>query len=154
MFARLTALHTKKNFTLAIATGNFFGEEDEALQELLSGGLAPPLPIYFTVGEKPLPASIVAKLSKDEEVRSPSHLLRRSSSSLCYILRNWADQPLVVRKPTLSREAKHYNHFGGHQNSRPRWIPGQIGYCGHLKRANPSISYSRRCEGTAWCEHR
>lgn len=67
-FSKLSTLHAKNNFSFAIVTGNLFAEDDDAVVELLAGNIAVPLPTYFTVGTNPLPARVIEKIGKDEEV--------------------------------------------------------------------------------------
>jgi hypothetical protein len=50
--------------------GDLFAEEDQAVADLLAEKTSIPLPVYFTVGTKPLPQSVIDILSKDEEVGS------------------------------------------------------------------------------------
>jgi hypothetical protein len=68
VFSKLASLHAKNGFSFAIAVGNLFAEDNEAISELLEGKITVPLPTYFTVGQSPLPARIVEKIEKDEEV--------------------------------------------------------------------------------------
>jgi len=69
-FGKLAALHAKNFFSFAIVTGNLFStaEDDDQLAELLAGRIEIPCPTYFTVGTIPLPASVVERIEKDEEV--------------------------------------------------------------------------------------
>ncbi|PMB73088.1 CWF19-like protein [Beauveria bassiana] len=81
-FKKLSALHAKNSFTLALLTGDVFGPStpDSVLDALLSGSLPVPLPTYFSVGAAhPLPARIVAKLRADEDVCPNLHFLGRRS---------------------------------------------------------------------------
>jgi hypothetical protein len=71
-FTKLTTLHTKNNFSLAIITGNLFAEDDDAVSDLLAGKITVPLSTYFTVGTSPLPKRIIEKIEKDEEVKAHS----------------------------------------------------------------------------------
>lgn len=68
-FTKLSTLHTKNKFAFAIIIGDLFADENDAVTELLAGNIAVPLPTYFTVGTSPLPAGIIEKIEKDEEVR-------------------------------------------------------------------------------------
>ena len=67
-FAKLTSLHTKNNFSLAIVAGNLFADDNDAVVDLLTGKITIPLPTYFTVATHPLPQQIIDKIEKDEEV--------------------------------------------------------------------------------------
>jgi hypothetical protein len=68
-FAKLTNLHTKNNFSLAIVVGNLFSEDNDAVADLLTGKISIPLPTYFTVATNSLPQQIIDKIEKDEEVK-------------------------------------------------------------------------------------
>ncbi|TQV95649.1 CwfJ domain-containing protein [Cordyceps javanica] len=86
-FKKLAALHAKNSFALALLTGDVFApadsddaDADAALDALLAGTLAVPLPTYFTVGSRALPARIVAKIAAaDEEICPNLHFLGRRS---------------------------------------------------------------------------
>ncbi|KAK2036113.1 hypothetical protein LZ31DRAFT_561369 [Colletotrichum somersetense] len=79
-FTKLATLHSKNNFSFAIATGNMFGIDDEStVDTLLNGELKVPLPVYFTVGTTPLPPRIVAKIEADEEICENLHFLGKRS---------------------------------------------------------------------------
>lgn len=67
-FTKLSSLHAKNKFSFAIVAGDLFAEDNDAVTELLAGNIAIPLPTYFTVGTSPLPARIIEKIEKDEEV--------------------------------------------------------------------------------------
>lgn len=74
VFTKLTSLHLKNNFALAIVAGNLFAgaedtEAEDTITDLLTGKIPIPLPTYFTVGSLPLPKRIIEKIEKDEEVR-------------------------------------------------------------------------------------
>jgi hypothetical protein len=75
VFKKLTTLHEKNKFSLAVIAGNLFSEDNESVSDLLAGTLSLPLPTYFTVGTSPLPRRIIEKIEKDEEVRLYSLLL-------------------------------------------------------------------------------
>jgi hypothetical protein len=78
-FVKLTSLHSKNNFSVAIIAGNLFDGDDDAVADLLAGRITVPLPTYFTVGTSPLPPRIIEKIEKDEEVRASSDCIRDSS---------------------------------------------------------------------------
>ncbi|KAI5797913.1 CwfJ C-terminus 1-domain-containing protein-like protein [Peziza echinospora] len=67
---KLSALHSKQQFTLAICVGDVFSsnssaeEEEEFLQQLVRGEHTIPLPIYFSVGRARMPAVVEEKLKK------------------------------------------------------------------------------------------
>lgn len=67
-FTKLSTLHSKNNFSLAIVTGNLFSEDDDTVSDLLANKIAIPLPTYFTIGTQALPARIVERIERDEEV--------------------------------------------------------------------------------------
>ena len=68
MFTKLSTLHGKNSFSLAIVSGDLFGDDDQSVSDLLDGKIAVPLPTYFTVGANPLPQPIIEKIEQDEEV--------------------------------------------------------------------------------------
>lgn len=71
-FHKISTLHAKNKFSLALVSGNLFSADDNAVTDLLAGKIVIPLPTYFTVGSKALPQRIIDKIEKDEEVmRSP-----------------------------------------------------------------------------------
>ncbi|CAM1506875.1 Fc.00g065160.m01.CDS01 [Cosmosporella sp. VM-42] len=79
-FKKLATLHSKKNFSLAILTGDVFSSEDnDAVDALLSGALEVPLPTYFTIGNHPLPPRIAAKVEAEEEICENLHFLGKRS---------------------------------------------------------------------------
>lgn len=67
VFTKISALHAKNNFSLAIIAGDLFAadstEDDEAnVASLLKGDIKVPLPTYFALGKNSLPASVIEKL--------------------------------------------------------------------------------------------
>ncbi|EFW99585.1 cwf19-like protein [Grosmannia clavigera kw1407] len=84
-FKKLTILHAKNNFSCAIATGNLFGPDedaestDEQVTKLLAGEITIPVSTYFTVGTRPLPPRIVAKIEQEEDVCENLHYLGKRS---------------------------------------------------------------------------
>ena len=79
-FAKLTALHSKNNFSLALVVGNLFNEQDDgAVTNLLEGKIEVPVSTYFTVGNTALPSRIVEKIEKDEEICPNLHYLGKRS---------------------------------------------------------------------------
>lgn len=79
--SKLSTLHAKNVFSFAIVTGNLFGEaqDDDELTDFLGGRIEIPCPIYFTVGTIPLPARVVERIEKDEEVAPNLHYLGKRS---------------------------------------------------------------------------
>ncbi len=69
VFKKISTLHEKNKFSLAIVAGNLFSEDNDSVSDLLAGNVSIPLPTYFTVGTTPLPRRIIDKIEKDEEVR-------------------------------------------------------------------------------------
>ena len=72
VFKKVSTLHEKNKFSLAIVAGNLFSEDDDSVSELLAGNISIPLPTYFTVATTPLPQRIIDKIEKDEEVSMQS----------------------------------------------------------------------------------
>ncbi|KAI9673890.1 MAG: hypothetical protein M1817_002096 [Caeruleum heppii] len=70
---KLTSLHSKNTFALAIVTGDLFADpsqstdaDDETLDALLKGSISVPLPTYFTLGSHPFPPAVIEKLSASD----------------------------------------------------------------------------------------
>jgi hypothetical protein len=80
-FKKLTTLHSKNNFALALVTGNLFSEDDESVTALLEGKISIPLPTYFTVGFQALPAKVIERIEKDEEICHNLHYLGKRSTT-------------------------------------------------------------------------
>ena len=80
-FKKCSVLHVKNSFSFAIVTGNLFAEvqDDASLDALLNGQIAIACPTYFTVGTTPLPARIIEKIEKDEEIAHNLHYLGKRS---------------------------------------------------------------------------
>ncbi|KAL4973861.1 CwfJ C-terminus 1-domain-containing protein-like protein [Aspergillus desertorum] len=73
VFTKLAKLHVKQSFSLAIITGDLFGDcstehELQQMTALLQGSIAVPLPTYFTLGRKSLPARVIEQLEANDEV--------------------------------------------------------------------------------------
>ncbi|KAI9738765.1 MAG: hypothetical protein M1834_008272 [Cirrosporium novae-zelandiae] len=71
-FLKLARLQAKNAFSVAIATGNFFGDHDEEsldqdLKALLAGEMSIPLPMYFTMGDRQLPKAVIERLETNSE---------------------------------------------------------------------------------------
>ncbi|KAF7504956.1 hypothetical protein GJ744_001537 [Endocarpon pusillum] len=72
-FARLHKILAKQDLSFAIVLGDLFSEAPNETQaqetfDLLNGALNVPLPIYFGVGNHPLPAGVTEKLEASGEV--------------------------------------------------------------------------------------
>lgn len=80
-FSKLTTLHAKNDFALALVTGNLFSadEDDDSTRALLDGRISVPCPTYFTVGSKALPKSVVKRIEADEEIAPNLHYLGKRS---------------------------------------------------------------------------
>lgn len=77
-FTKITTLHSKNDFSFALVVGNLFGpDDDDSVTDLLSGNIEVPLPTYFTVGTHALPARIVDKIVKEEEICPNLHYLNK-----------------------------------------------------------------------------
>lgn len=110
VFTKLSALHTKNSFDLAIVAGNLFSEDNHAVADLLANKITIPLPTYFTVGTTPLPQRVIEKIEKDEEVRS---IELDSGIQLVEFL---LTHSIVLSQSPLPGKAKHNQDFRGHQN--------------------------------------
>ncbi|KAH8676598.1 CwfJ C-terminus 1-domain-containing protein-like protein [Tricladium varicosporioides] len=80
-FTKLSSLHAKNTFSLAIISGNLFAKDNTAVDELLEGKISVPFSTYFTVGTRPLPTKIVEKIEKDEEICHNLHYLGKRSTT-------------------------------------------------------------------------
>ncbi|KAJ9157563.1 CwfJ domain-containing protein [Pleurostoma richardsiae] len=80
-FAKLASLHAKNDFSFALVTGNLFAEDqdDDSLTSLLDGTIGVPVTTYFTVGTLALPARVVEKIEKDEDIAPNLHYLGKRS---------------------------------------------------------------------------
>ncbi|KAL3460242.1 CwfJ C-terminus 2-domain-containing protein-like protein [Aspergillus heterothallicus] len=73
VFTKLAKLHVKQSFSFAIVAGDLFGDcsteqELKQMTDLLSGHILVPLPTYFTLGSKPLPARVIEQIEVNDEV--------------------------------------------------------------------------------------
>ncbi|KAL4810862.1 CwfJ C-terminus 2-domain-containing protein-like protein [Aspergillus unguis] len=73
VFTKLAKLHVKQSFSFAIIAGDLFGDcssehELQQLTALLQGSISVPLPTYFTLGSKPLPARVIEQIEANDEV--------------------------------------------------------------------------------------
>ncbi|KAI9754121.1 MAG: hypothetical protein M4579_004843 [Chaenotheca gracillima] len=72
---KLTTLHSKNAFALAIILGDLFADaspsEDE-LTALLDNSYPVPLPTYFTLGSQPLPQQVIDRLSANADELIPN----------------------------------------------------------------------------------
>ncbi|OOF92640.1 hypothetical protein ASPCADRAFT_209890 [Aspergillus carbonarius ITEM 5010] len=85
VLTKLAKLHVKQNFSLAIVVGDLFGEgvteqEQEQLTALLQGDLVVPLPTYFTLGRRPLPARVIEAIESQDEVCPNLYFLGRRAT--------------------------------------------------------------------------
>ncbi|KAK9778391.1 putative CwfJ C-terminus 1-domain-containing protein-like protein [Seiridium cardinale] len=80
-FQKLATLHAKNNFSFAIVTGNLFSpdEGEDVITRLLHGDIQVPLTTYFTVGTTPLPAQVIERIERDEDVCENLHYLGKRS---------------------------------------------------------------------------
>ncbi|KAL2183874.1 hypothetical protein L209DRAFT_468980 [Thermothelomyces heterothallicus CBS 203.75] len=80
-FGKLATLHAKNIFSFAIVTGNLFGagQDDDQIADLLAGRIEIPCPTYFTVGTVPLPASVIERIEKDEDIAPNLYYLGKRS---------------------------------------------------------------------------
>jgi hypothetical protein len=88
-FAKLSALHSKTQFSFAIVAGNLFADPDETTNEdvdhvtkLLDGHIQVPLPTYFALGTFTLPDKVIFKLkAADGEVCANLFFLGRRTTT-------------------------------------------------------------------------
>ena len=72
-FEKISKLHAKQNFALAIIVGDLFTSDhaensSDEVGALLSGQINVPLPTYFTVGDSPFPENVKTKLESDADL--------------------------------------------------------------------------------------
>ncbi len=70
-FKKISKLHAKQDFALALIVGDVFGQgsvQDDEVQKLLDGAISIPLPIYFTMGDSLLPSKVSERLETSDEV--------------------------------------------------------------------------------------
>lgn len=68
LLAKVTGINSKHGpFSCILALGDLFPEkeDDEDTAAILAGTLAVPVPMYFMMGSRPLPAKVQAKVDKD-----------------------------------------------------------------------------------------
>lgn len=80
-FKKVATLHAKNAFTFALVSGDLFGEDDEAVKDLLDGKITIPITTYFTIGLNPFPQSVSNKLEKSEELCDNLHYLGKRSTT-------------------------------------------------------------------------
>ncbi|KAI0378005.1 CwfJ C-terminus 1-domain-containing protein-like protein [Hypomontagnella monticulosa] len=82
-FQKLATLHQKQSFAFAIITGNLFSadQDDDTISRLLSSDIQVPLSTYYTVGTAPLPARVVERIKKGEDVCENLHFLGKRSTT-------------------------------------------------------------------------
>lgn len=82
VFKKLSKLHTKNpDVKIAIVVGNLFAEENEDVADILVGRINVAIPTYFTIGDKPLPKSVVERLANGEEICENLHYLAKRSTT-------------------------------------------------------------------------
>ncbi|MCJ1384323.1 hypothetical protein MMC17_007439 [Xylographa soralifera] len=71
VFQKLSKLHARNSFSMAIVAGDLFAdpeiaslEDEETVSSLLAGSFSIPLPTYFTIGIHALPQKIVNRLEE------------------------------------------------------------------------------------------
>lgn len=79
VFEKLSKLHAKKSFSLAIILGDLFADpaeasaqDEENVNSLVKGDISVPLPTYFTVRNHPLPPRVIERLQKTENEVCPN----------------------------------------------------------------------------------
>ncbi|OAP55621.1 hypothetical protein AYL99_09773 [Fonsecaea erecta] len=83
-FSKISKLHAKHNFTLAVVVGDLFGSPDDEtksgeLQALLNGQINVPLPTYFTVGDSAFPEAVKTKLGDGDLCANLYYLGRKGT---------------------------------------------------------------------------
>lgn len=78
-FAKLAGHHVKQNFAFGIIAGNLFSDQDATshsgqteLDNLLRGNIEIPFPIYFSLGHRQLPPSVIERLESNEGELCPN----------------------------------------------------------------------------------
>jgi hypothetical protein len=79
VFEKISKLHAKTSFSLAIILGDLFAdpanpstEGEDDLTSLLSGKIYVPLSTYFTVGKHPLPQRVIERLENSDNELCPN----------------------------------------------------------------------------------
>lgn len=79
VFEKISKLHAKNSFSLAIILGDLFADptaaspqDEENVKALLKGEIKIPLATYFTLGKHPLPAEISDKIQKSDDDVCPN----------------------------------------------------------------------------------
>ncbi|KAF2088484.1 hypothetical protein K490DRAFT_64534 [Saccharata proteae CBS 121410] len=88
VFGKISALHSKNAFSFALITGDLFAnpaiatdEDQKNVEDLLSGKIELPLPVYFGLGQHGLPENVIQKLeSSDGEVCSNLYFLGKRTT--------------------------------------------------------------------------
>lgn len=89
VFEKLSKLHNKKSFSLAIILGDLFADpadtsaqDEENVKLLVKGEISIPLPTYFTLGNHPLPPQVIDKLEETENEVCPNlYFLNKRSTT-------------------------------------------------------------------------
>ena len=89
VFDKISKLHAKNSFSLAIILGDLFADpatespdDEQNLKLLLGGNVSISLPTYFTLGRYSLPFQIIEKLDKsDDEVCPNLYFLGKRSTT-------------------------------------------------------------------------
>lgn len=111
VFTKLSTLHAKNSFSLAIVSGDLFGDDNQSVSDLLDGKIPVPLPTYFTVGASPLPQRIIEKIEKDEEVIFVK-------VAFPFALADWS---AGLPESPFSRQAQHHEDVRGRQDRYTWW---------------------------------
>lgn len=79
VFAKLVDLNKKQNFAFVIVAGNFFKEDGNAevivnadTEDLISGKIEIPIPVYFTLGRQVLPPDLTDELDANNGELCPN----------------------------------------------------------------------------------
>ena len=87
-FEKLSKLHVKNDFSLAVVLGDLFAdpatasaEGEDALSLLMNGKITVPLPTYFTLGKHALPPRVLERLDGGVDVCENLYFLGKRSTT-------------------------------------------------------------------------
>ncbi|PLN74981.1 CwfJ C-terminus 2-domain-containing protein-like protein [Aspergillus taichungensis] len=125
VFTKLAKLQVKQNFSMAIITGNLFGDcsteqELDQISALLQENISVPLPTYFGLGSRPLPTRIIERIEANDEVCPNLYFLGRRGT-----LKTAEGIRIVALGGSLETEAKSTDRYHpGYTESDARALYG------------------------------